>query len=82
MSATPSEYEQGLLAQRRAKLAEIGAIGQRLGLSPADSLYPSRFPSRDETITFAQIPDYDTPGAPVSAEELEREQPQVAVAGR
>ena len=86
MSATPSEYEQGLLAQRRAKLAEIGAIGQRLGLTPAESLYPSRFPAKAEALRFAQVPEllaeFDAEAAPVSAEQLEADKPEVAIAGR
>ncbi len=86
MSTTPSEYEQGLLAQRRSKLAEIGAIGQRLGLSAADSLYPSRFPTKDETVRFAQLPEllaeYDADAAPVTAEQIEATKPEVAIAGR
>ena len=86
MSTTPSEYEQGLLAQRRSKLAEIGAIGQRLGLSPAASVYPSRFPAPDETIRFAQLPEllteFDADTAPVTAEQLEAGKPEVAIAGR
>ncbi len=86
MSTTPSEYEQGLLAQRRSKLAEIGAIGQRLGLSAADSLYPSRFPTKDETVRFAQLPEllaeFDADAAPVTAEQIEATKPEVAIAGR
>ncbi len=86
MSTTPSEYEQGLLAQRRSKLAEIGAIGQRLGFSAADSLYPSRFPTKEETVRFAQLPEllaeYDADAAPVTAEQIEATKPEVAIAGR
>ncbi len=86
MSTTHSEYEQGLLAQRRSKLAEIGAIGQRLGLSAADSLYPSRFPTKDETVRFAQLPEllaeFDADAAPVTAEQIEATKPEVAIAGR
>ncbi len=85
MSTNPSEYEQGLLAQRRSKLAEIGAIGQRLGLSAAESSYPSRFPSAGEPLTLAHIPDllqqYDGP-TPVTADQLEATKPAVAIAGR
>ena len=78
--------KRNLYAQRQEKLREISAIGQRLGLSAAESIYPNRFPAADEHIPFAHIPDllarYDSDSAPVSAETLEAEHPEFAVAGR
>lgn len=86
MSQFESQFEEKLYAQRQEKLQEIGAIGQRLGLTPAESLYPNRFPSKDETIVFEQIPEllarFDAESSPVTAEQLEADKPTVAVAGR
>jgi lysyl-tRNA synthetase class 2 len=86
LSQFESEFERNLYAQRQEKLREISAIGQRLGLSPAESIYPNRFPAADEQVTFAHIPDllerYNTESAPISGETLEAEHPEFAVAGR
>ncbi len=81
-----SDFEQNLFGQRQEKLEEIRAIGVRLGLTPAEAIYPNRFPAADEPLQLSHIPHllarYDTPAAPVTAEELEAEHPQVAAAGR
>ena len=81
-----SDFEQSLFQQRLDKLVQIRAIGIRGGLSPAEAIYPNRFPSADEALQLSHIPHllgrYDTPSAPVTAEELEAERPQVAAAGR
>ncbi len=81
-----SQFEQSLYRQRQEKLEQIKAIGQRFGLSAAEAVYPNRFPSADEPLELAQIPDllarYDDASAPVSAEQLEADRPEVAVAGR
>jgi lysyl-tRNA synthetase class 2 len=86
LSQFESEFEEKLYAQRQEKLREISAIGQRLGLSAAESIYPNRFPAADEQIPFAHIPDllarFDSETSPVSAETLEAEHPEFAVAGR
>jgi len=86
LSQFESDFEQKLYAQRQEKLREISTIGQRLGLSAAESIYPNRFPAAGEHITFAHIPDllsrYDSPDAPVSAETLEADPLEFAVAGR
>ena len=86
MSQFESDFERNLFAQRQEKLREISAIGQRLGLSAAESIYPNRFPAAGEHIPFAQIPDllsrYDSESTPVSTETLEAEHPEFAVAGR
>ncbi|HEX5284500.1 MAG TPA: lysine--tRNA ligase [Bryocella sp.] len=72
--------------QRQEKLREISAIGQRLGLTAAESIYPNRFPATDEQMAFAHIPDllerFDSESAPISGETLEAEHPEFAVAGR
>jgi lysyl-tRNA synthetase class 2 len=86
LSQFESDFEENLYAQRRQKQREIAAIGQRLGLSAAESLYPNRFPSEGEALAFAQIPDlisqYDSSTSPLSAEQLEASKPEFAVAGR
>jgi lysyl-tRNA synthetase class 2 len=86
LSQFESDFEQKLYAQRQEKLREISAIGQRLGLSAAESIYPNRFPAAAEHITFAHIPDllsrYDSPDAPVTPETLESDPLEFAVAGR
>jgi lysyl-tRNA synthetase class 2 len=86
LSQFESDFERNLYAQRQEKLREISAIGQRLGLSSAESIYPNRFPTADEPINFAHIPDllsrYDSPDAPIPAESLEAEPFEFAVAGR
>ncbi len=86
MSQFESDFEQKLYAQRQEKLREISTIGQRLGLSAAESIYPNRFPAADEHIPSAHIPDllarFDSESAAVSAETLEAEHPEFAVAGR
>ncbi len=86
MSQFESEFEEKLYAQRHEKLREISTIGQRLGISAAESIYPNRFPTAHEQITFAHIPDllarFDSESGPVSSETLEAQHPQFAVAGR
>ena len=86
MSQFESDFERNLFKQRQEKLRDISAIGQRLGLSTAESIYPNRFPAAGEHITFAHIPDllarYDSESAPVSGETFEAEHPEFAVAGR
>ena len=86
MSQFESDFERNLFKQRQEKLREISAIGQRLGLSAAESTYPNRFPAADEHITFAHIPDllsrYDSEDAPISTETLDAEHFEFAVAGR
>jgi len=86
LSQFESDFERNLFQQRQEKLREISAIGQRLGLSAAESIYPNRFPAADEHITFAHIPDllsrYDSPDAPISGETLDSQPLEFAVAGR
>jgi lysyl-tRNA synthetase class 2 len=86
LSQFESDFERNLFKQRQEKLREISTIGQRLGLSAAESIYPNRFPAADEHIAFAHIPDllsrYDSPDAPITAETLDAEHLEFAVAGR
>ncbi len=81
-----SQFEQNLYRQRQEKLQAIRALGQQLGLTAAESIYPNRFPAQDEPVQLSQIPalleQYDNPASPVSAEQLEADPPVVAVAGR
>ena len=86
MSQFESDFERNLFQQRQEKVREISAIGQRLGLSAAESIYPNRFPAADEHIAFAHIPDllsrYDSETAPAPAETLDADHPEFAIAGR
>ncbi len=86
MSQFESEFEQNLYRQRQEKLEQLKHIGQRLGLTEAESIYPNRFPAADEARTLANIPgliaQYDDAGSPISAQQLEAAKPVVAVAGR
>ena len=86
MSQFESDFERNLFQQRQEKVREISAIGQRLGLSAAESIYPNRFPAADEHIAFAHIPDllsrYDSETAPSPAETLDADHPEFAIAGR
>ncbi len=81
-----SQFEQNLYRQRQEKLQAIRALGQQLGLTAAESIYPNRFPDQDEPVQLSQIPalleQYDNPASPVTAEQLEADPPVVAVAGR
>src|SRR5579875_1927117 len=83
-----SDFEQNLFQQRLEKLEQIRAVVLRTdpSLKPAEAIYPNRFPAADEPLQLSHIPHllarYDTPSAPVTAEDLEAEHPQVAAAGR
>jgi lysyl-tRNA synthetase class 2 len=82
LSQFESDFEKNLYAQRQEKLREIAVLGQRLGLTEAESLYPNRFPSADEALKLTQIPDLLDQYTSASAEELETDKPEVAVSGR
>ena len=81
-----SQFEEKLYAQRQEKLTEIQRLGGKLDLTPLESIYPNRFPAADEQLQLSQIPEllakYDDETHPVSAEQLDTEKPEVAVAGR
>jgi lysyl-tRNA synthetase class 2 len=83
-----SPFEEKLYNERRAKIEQIAAIGERLGLSPAESIYPNNFAF---THTFAKSADeipallplgLDATGEPLSAEALEAAPIEAAIAGR
>ena len=76
MSQFESQFEENLYQLRREKLAQIAAIGEKLGLSHADSTYPNSF-------AFTQtIPELRTIGDSKSGEELEATHIEASVAGR
>jgi lysyl-tRNA synthetase, class II len=68
-----SEFEQNLFHLRQEKLKEIEKLGQ--------AAYPNRFPARQDEFatTLAEV---RTKWGEKTAEELDAERPQVAVAGR
>lgn len=76
MSQFESQFEENLYQLRREKLAQIAAIGEKLGLSHADSTYPNSF---DFTQT---IPELRAIGDPKSGEELEATRVEASIAGR
>ena len=71
-----TDYEQKLYADRLAKLDRIAELGERLGLSRAEALYPNTFRFT------ATIPELLVLGANKSAEELESAPIEAAIAGR
>ncbi len=75
-----SEFEEKLFALRQEKLKEIGAFGQQLGLTEAESTYPNSYP------VTASIPElrskYIDKAQPATAEELAANRVEVAIAGR
>ena len=76
MSQFESQFEENLYQLRREKLAQIAAIGEKLGLTHADSTYPNSF-------AFTQtIPELRTLGDPKSGEELEATRVEASIAGR
>jgi len=76
LSQFESQFEENLYQLRRDKLAQIAAIGEKLGLSHADSTYPNSF-------AFTQtIPELRNLGDPKSGEELEATRIEASVAGR
>ena len=76
MSQFESQFEENLYQLRREKLAQIAAIGEKLGLSHADSTYPNSF-------AFTQtIPELRNLGDPKSGEELEATHIEASLAGR
>ena len=74
-----SEFEEKQFELRRDKLKEIAALGQAQGLTTAEASYPNSYP------VTATIPElrakYIEPRA-ATAEELEANRVEVAIAGR
>ena len=77
-----SEFEEKLYGLRREKLEQIGAIGERRGLQPAEARYPSRFPALAGSPAPVDVPALRHRFDARSAEALEAERPRVTVAGR
>ncbi|MDP9037877.1 MAG: lysine--tRNA ligase [Acidobacteriota bacterium] len=84
-----SDFEQRLHTERLEKLRQIAELGAKHGLSPAQATYPNSFaPSapgwteKDGALVPWLKAKYDSPAAPVSAEELEATRTEVAIAGR
>jgi lysyl-tRNA synthetase, class II len=68
-----SEFERNLFELRRSKLEEIMKLGQ--------ATYPNRFPARQDQAAIA-LAAARARWDKATTEDLERERPQVAVAGR
>ncbi len=81
MSQYQSPFEEKLYNERRDKLAQIAAIGQRLGLSHAESIYPNSF-AFTHTLPQLRTLGLDNNQAPLSAEALEAAPTEAAIAGR
>ncbi len=75
-----SEFEARLYSQRLDKLKEIGALGEKQGLTTAEATYPNSFRA-SATIPEVRARYIDTP-TPASAEELEAHRVEATVAGR
>ena len=71
-----TEYEKKLYEDRLASLNKIADVGQRLGLSRAEATYPNSF-----GFTHT-IPALRATGDPLSAEQLEAQPVEAAIAGR
>ena len=84
-----SAFEKKVYEERRETLNKIAALAEQNGLNYAQATYPNSFeqqaPGWDET-KGAPIPflkkTYDSPAAPISAEELAATPIEVAIAGR
>ena len=68
-----SEFERKLFEERREKLKKIAELGQ--------ATYPNRFPARQDETAIA-LAAVRTKWDAATGEDLERERPQLAVAGR
>ena len=76
-----SQFEQELYELRREKLRQIGALGQKAGLSYAEATYPNHY---DATHTVAELLPLgkNAEGGDKTAEELATEHIETSVAGR
>ena len=80
-----SEFEKNLYELRQEKLRQIAALVQQQipGLTEAEAAYPNSFVVSPPDITIPQIKaQYDSAEAPLSAEALEAQKPEIAIAGR
>jgi lysyl-tRNA synthetase class 2 len=76
-----SQFEEKLYHERREKLRQIAALGQKAGLTYAEATYPNHY------ATTATIPELlplgrHADGSEKSAEELAGEHIEVSIAGR
>jgi len=84
-----SQFEEKLYNERREKLKQIAALGQKAGLSAAAATYPNSYavkaPGWTETdgplVSFLKR-NYDSADAPASTEQLEANRIEVSIAGR
>jgi lysyl-tRNA synthetase class 2 len=75
-----SEFEERLYGQRLEKLEEIGRLGEAQGLTHAEATYPNSFRA---TATIPEVrAKYIDTATPATAEELEANRVEAAVAGR
>jgi lysyl-tRNA synthetase class 2 len=76
-----SQFEQELYELRREKLRQIGALGQKAGLSYAEATYPNHY---DATHTVAELLPLgkNADGGDKTAEELAAEHIETSLAGR
>ncbi len=76
-----SQFEQELYELRREKLRQIGALGQKAGLSYAEATYPNHY---DATHTVADLLPFGkhADGSEKTAEELAAEHIETSLAGR
>ncbi len=76
-----SQFEEELYNLRREKLRQIGALGQKAGLSYAEATYPNHY---DTTHTVPQLLPLGkhADGSEKTAEELAAERIETSVAGR
>jgi lysyl-tRNA synthetase class 2 len=84
-----SQFEERLYNERREKLRQIAALGQKTGLSYAAATYPNHYSVKAPGWTEADGPlvsylkrNYDSEGAPLSVAQLEVDRIEVAIAGR
>ena len=75
-----SEFEERLYEQRLEKLKEIGALGEKQGLSAAEAIYPNSFHA---TTTIPELRAHYIDGEfPASSESLEATRVEASIAGR
>src|SRR5579862_2950468 len=76
-----SQFEERLYNERREKLRQIAALGQKAGLSYAEATYPNHY---DTTHTIPELLPLGkhADGTEKTAEELTAEHAEVSVAGR
>jgi lysyl-tRNA synthetase class 2 len=76
-----SQFEEKLYNERREKLRQIAALGQKAGLTYAEATYPNHYAA---TITIPELLPLGrhADGSEKSAEELAAEHTEVSIAGR